>query len=148
MWNNKKSAFVSLVCVYVFMAVLVVCIVLTKLIVESYISWGARPETLFNVLRYSIYASSIPAAVVLVALRQLLTNIVKDKIFIKQNINCIRVISYSIVAFALITFVCGFFYMPYFIISLAAAFMSLIIRVIKNVMAAALEIKSENELTI
>ena len=49
---------------------------------------------------------------------------------------------------ALVCFVSGFFYVPLLIFALGAAFMMLILRVLKSVMATATKLKDENELTI
>jgi hypothetical protein len=47
-----------------------------------------------------------------------------------------------------ITFAAGFYFFSLYFISVAAAFVALILRVLKNIMAAATQIKQENELTI
>ena len=49
---------------------------------------------------------------------------------------------------AVITLVCGMQYIPYLFIAVAAAFVGLMLRVVKNVMENAVELKAENELTI
>ena len=49
---------------------------------------------------------------------------------------------------ALIALASGYFYLPFYIVGTAAGFFALILRVIKNVFCAAIEIKNENELTI
>ena len=45
-------------------------------------------------------------------------------------------------------FVAGFFYLPFFIIGGASLFMAAIMRVLKNVMQAAVEVKNENDMTV
>ena len=49
---------------------------------------------------------------------------------------------------ALITLIGGCIYIPFMVVAVAAAFMGLMLRVVKNVMQNAVEIKAENELTI
>lgn len=59
-----------------------------------------------------------------------------------------RILSWCCAFVALVCFVSGFFYVPFLIFALGAAFMMLILRVLKSVMATAAKIKDENELTI
>ena len=54
--------------------------------------------------------------------------------------------AYALVAFA--TALSGVQYLPFFCAAVAAAFMGLMLRVVKNVMENAVELKTENELTI
>ena len=79
---------------------------------------------------------------------KLLFNIKKDKIFIAANTKYLRRISWCCFAVAFITLVGGIFYIPFSCIAIAAAFVGLMLRVVKNVMQNAVEIKTENELTI
>jgi len=79
---------------------------------------------------------------------KLLFNIKKDKIFISENVKYLRVISWCCFAVALITFVAGIFYIPFLLVAAAAAFVGLMLRIVKNVMQNAVEINEENELTI
>ena len=81
-------------------------------------------------------------------LLKLLFNIKKGDIFITANVKYLRRISWCCFAVAAITFVGGIFYVPFGFIAIAAAFVGLMLRVVKNVMQNAVEIKTENELTI
>ena len=67
---------------------------------------------------------------------------------VKLSLYLTDFITVLLCAAAVITFFSGYFYLPFYIISVAAAFFSLILRVIKNVFRSAIEIKAENELTI
>ena len=49
---------------------------------------------------------------------------------------------------AIISLISTFYYFPWIFIAVAAAFMGLIVRVVKNVVAQAVELKNESELTI
>ncbi|MBQ6708146.1 MAG: DUF2975 domain-containing protein [Clostridia bacterium] len=88
------------------------------------------------------------AYITLYSLLRLLFNIKKDGIFIPPNTQYLRRISWCCFAVAVITFIGGLFYIPFLFISVAAAFVGLMLRVVKNVMQSAVEIKAENELTI
>ena len=69
-------------------------------------------------------------------------------IFDDRNVSLLRLLSWCCVAASLITIVAGHFYLPFFIVGVAAGFFAVILRVIKNVFRAAIDIKTENELTI
>jgi hypothetical protein len=90
----------------------------------------------------------IPAYTLLICLLRLLNNIGSDKVFISQNVRFLRLISWSCFAIAFIYGIFGFYYLISILIAIAAAFIGIIIRVIKNIFEQAIEIKSENDLTI
>jgi len=83
-------------------------------------------------------------------LLRLMHNIYKNDVFILRNVTHLRCLAWSCGYVAAVTFVVGVVlsYLPLLIISFAALFFCLCIRVIRHVMAAAVEIKTENELTI
>ncbi|MBR2937453.1 MAG: DUF2975 domain-containing protein [Oscillospiraceae bacterium] len=51
-------------------------------------------------------------------------------------------------AVSAITLFAGILYIPYLFVSVAAGFVGLMLRVVKNVMENAVQLKEENELTI
>ena len=79
---------------------------------------------------------------------KLLFNIKKEEVFIPKNATYLRIVSWCSFAIALITFVGGFFYMPLLFIAMAGFFAGVLLRVVKNVMYSAIELKQDNDLTI
>jgi hypothetical protein len=79
---------------------------------------------------------------------KLLKNIKADIVFTEQNVSIIRGFSWCLVYVGIVTFASGFFYLPYFIVCGASLFMCAIMRVLKNVMQQAVEVKSENDMTV
>ena len=100
------------------------------------------------VMLTSMYIGVLLAICALYGLIKLLHNITADKVFISENVSFLRLISWCCFGAALVTVVASFEYFPVIIISIAAAFVGLILRVVKNVMQAAVELKEENDLTI
>lgn len=96
----------------------------------------------------AFYCSSPFAGIALYSLIRLLLNILKDETFIKKNVTYIRIVSWCCYAVAIVTAVTGFFYMPLFIITAATGIVGTLLRVVKNLMQSAVELKEENELTI
>lgn len=155
MWNRKRSVKLSISVCLIFLGVLTAGLFFAPWFVETWFSvyrgWdkdgGAMKEmlTLFNLC---FYPCAVFAYLTLYSLLRLLFNIKKDEIFIENNVKYLRRISWCCFAVALITLVGGIFYIPFCFIAVAAAFVGLMLRVVKNVMQNAVEIKSENELTI
>ena len=94
------------------------------------------------------YPSAVFAYVTLYSLLRLLVNIRQEQVFVKANVCYLQRISWCCFAVALITAIGGVQYLPFWFIAIAAAFVGLMLRVVKNVMENAVEIKAENELTI
>jgi hypothetical protein len=155
MWNAKKSTTLSIIVCFIFVIILTVGLFLGPWFIKTwftvYRGWSENSEAMQNMLtlfKWCFYPSSIFAHITLYSLLKLLFNIKRQEIFIQKNVTYLRVISWCCFAVALITFVGGCFYLPFFVVSVAAAFVGLMLRVVKNVMQNAVEIKAENELTI
>ena len=68
--------------------------------------------------------------------------------FCRANVKSLRIISLCFFIVALITFVGCFFYRPFIFIAAAAGFLGLILRVVKNVIQTAVELREESDLTV
>ena len=148
MWSHKRSVLLSLILTDLFGIIALLAVFLLPLIVNTYIVGLHRPAELAPVLLTVCYACLPFALVLLFCLHCLLLHLRKGEIFISGNTTLLRALSLCCAAVSLITLASGYFYLPFYIIGIAAAFFALIIRVIKNIFSAAIEIKSENELTI
>ena len=148
MWNTRKSASLSVVAVYVCIVAFALLLLFAPYLLKLYFNLTSRPSDICTIALMGLYAIAFPIGMALIQLLKLLYNIKADKVFTMQNVMLLRHISWDCFAVALVAFFAGFFYIPFFIIFAASAFMGLVLRVVKNVMAAATEIKSENELTI
>ena len=149
MWNDKKSLILSKLCILLFMALLVVCAVcapwIAYVLVSSSVSAAEAGKTLFMV---TIYIGCVPAAGLLICLYLLLWRIGKERVFIKENIECLRHISWCCFAGAVICLASGFYYLPWLAVGVAAAFMGLVVRVIKNVVEKAVSLQDDADFTI
>ena len=115
---------------------------------DWYIRKTGRKEELRTVIMTVCYICLPAALAALYSLIRLLKNILDGEIFIQGNVLHLRLLSWYCGAVSLITLAAGYFYLPFYLVGLAAIFFTLILRVIKNVFAAAIEIKTENELTV
>ena len=144
MWNDKKSLILSKVCVIFFFIMLVICAVLAPRI-ASWLMYVSRTRLLFRV---TVYAGCVPAGVLLGCLYLLLHRIGKGILFVRKNVECLRYISWSCFAGAAICAASAFYYFPWVAVTVAAVFVGLIVRVVKNIFAAAVALADDAELTI
>ena len=87
-------------------------------------------------------------AAALYGLWRLLRNISEGEVFIPENVSILRLLSWCCIAAGLVCLFSALYYMPFLIVSAAAAFVGLILRVVKNVFAEAVRLKDENDYTI
>jgi len=149
MWNDKKSISLSKLCIFLFMSVLIGIVVSAPWLIRWFLGFsraelkGTEPFFLAT-----IYVGCIPAVILLYSLFSLLRRIEADQVFIKENVECLRRISWSCFMGAGIGFVSVFYYFPWVFVAVAAAFMGLIVRVVKNVVAQAVDLQNEVDYTI
>jgi hypothetical protein len=96
-------------------------------------------------LAYSILVFALLADVLLVAL---LLRVYRERVFTDPSVALIRSISWCCFFVAVAFVAVGFYFHVAWCIALAAAFLGLCVRVTKNVIEEATEIKSENDLTV
>ena len=148
MWNKEKSIGLSKWCVLVFMVLLIGTALSAPWLVGKIMyvrSYLPGSETYFLI---TIFTGCVPAAVLLFCLYRLLHNIETGQVFTQKNVDYLRRISWSCFAGAIICFASVSYYLPWVFVAVAAAFMGLIVRVVKNVVAQAVELKNESDFTI
>jgi len=149
MWSGAKSIRLSKVFVILFLMILLVTVFLGPWIVKWFFVFSrAELEGLEPHFLATIYVGSIPAFVLLICLYRLIRRIEADEVFIAPNVNSLRYISWSCFSGALICVISVFYYDPWIFVAVAAAFMGLIVRVVKNVFSQAVELKNESDFTI
>ncbi len=95
-----------------------------------------------------LYACSVFGWIILYEMFRLIRNIRKGIVFTRQNVAILRAVSLLCLGVGILTFAGGFFYQPLFFVTLAALFLTLVVRVVKNVMQKAVEMKDELDLTV
>ena len=148
MWNSTKSVKLSLALTYIFIVLLITVTFTLPMIVRWYVDIAGRSTNLMATIMVTGYICIPFLGLALLSLRRLLTNIIETRVFIDQNVQMLRRISWCCVFVSGITLIAGRFYLPFLIIGIAAAFFAMIIRVIKNVFRAAIVLKAENDMTI
>lgn len=152
MWTEKNSIALSQISVKVFLGILVGCDVAGWWLVDWFLNWPRyfpMNDLLHRVLfLITLYAASVPAYCLLFCLARLLGNISEGQVFIPQNVRALRSAGWCCVAAALVCLASCFYYIPFLAVAVAAAFMALIIRIIKNVFEQAIGMKAELDLTV
>lgn len=145
---HTKSARLTLCLTFLILIAVMAAAVTLPCLTDWYIRKTGRKEELRTVIMTVCYICLPAALAALYSLIRLLKNILDGEIFIQGNVLHLRLLSWYCGAVSLITLAAGYFYLPFYLVGLAAVFFTLILRVIKNVFAAAIEIKTENELTV
>ncbi len=78
----------------------------------------------------------------------LVRNILKKQVFVTANVNWIRAIRWCCSWVCLVCLPAAWFYLPLVFLAVIMAFLALTVGVVKNVMAAAVELREENDLTV
>lgn len=107
-----------------------------------------RAENIVKTVVYAFYVCAPFAAAAIYFLIRLLLNIIHEVIFTKRNVKYLKIISYICYCVMLITLVFGVLYIPILIIAFATGLLGTLLRVVKNLMETAVEIKNENDMTI
>ncbi len=147
MWNDGKSILLSRICVLVFLAVLVAVAVAAPWLVNTYMNFPNTTNTNTYFL-LTIYAGCVPALLLLINLFSLLRRIDRGAVFVHKNVNSLRYISWCCFAGAAISATSMAYYVPWATVAVAAAFMGLVVRVVKNVFSRAVALQDDADHTI
>lgn len=144
---QNKAKFTLFCCRAIAAVVLALCIFLYDLLswYHSFrnLSWQASAAI------FAGYYLCVPA--VLLALRSmaaLLKRIIAEEVFVSPNVRGIRRICRCCAWVSLVSLLAGIFYPPLLFLFVIMAFLSLTVSVVRHVMAAAVELREENDLTI
>ncbi len=148
MWNKNKSLMLTLIITGVLMFLLTVLVFFMPWILQFYIEVMKRtfaPKTAMLVVFYCLVPFGYA---VLGILMKLLLNLKKENIFIRQNVNLLRFLSWFMSGAAVISVIGGFWYLPFLIVGAVFSFMFMILRVVKSAFAYGSDLKDDNDLTI
>ena len=78
----------------------------------------------------------------------LLLRVKNELVFTSKSVLVVRAVSYCAFLIGILFIALGYFFKIAFVVSVAAVFLGLCLRVVKNVIEKACEIKDENDLTV
>ena len=146
--NSKLSAKFTLWCSRVIaLAVIVLIFAFPRLL-----NWyqGFRPLGLHGAAAVS-FGFYLCVPVVFYALwcvDRIISNLLKDEVFVLANVRYVRRIRWCCAGVSLICLPAAYFYQPLIFMVVIMAFLALIVSLVKNILAAAVELREENDLTI
>lgn len=144
MWSEEKSISLTKFCIMLFMVLLAVVAVTAPWLTEWFVSVSRAGQEEHRVyFMATIYVGFVPAAYLLYSLFKLLRRIESGQVFTDENVELLRRISWSCFAGAVVALVSMLYCNPWVFVAIAAAFMGLIVRVVRNVVAQAVELKKE-----
>lgn len=106
---------------------------------------SAENRLVVHILAYAVLAVIALADILLFSL---LLRVRSGKVFTSASVGLIRGVSWCCCGISAVFAVLGIYFHLAFIVAFAAIFLGLCLRVVKNVIEEATEIKSENDLTV
>jgi hypothetical protein len=125
MWTSSKSILLSRVAVILFMAALVGVAIAAPWLAERLFIFASALGKAYFLL--TVYLGAVPAAFLLISLFRLLRRIEKGSVFIQKNVESLRHISWCCFAGAVVSLASSLYYISWIMVSVAAAFMGLIV---------------------
>ena len=148
-WSDQKSIILTRVVVAGTIAGCGIMTVSGPWLTRWMVSAHALPPASGPVLLGMGYVCAVLAFVMLVSLDKFLRRIEAGQIFVPANVTALRRISWCCVGAAVLCLPAGVgIYLPFAFLGVAAAFMALIVRVLKNAFEQAVRMKDELDLTI
>ncbi len=147
--NTRNSALLTEIFIYILAA----CLLVLDVGLWPLSGWYMKIRNMTGegiriTLVVILYACSVLGWFILWKMLRLIRNIRKGIVFTEQNVSILRAVSLLCLGVGILTFAGGFFYQPLFFVTLAALFLTLVVRVVKNVMHKAVEMKDELDLTV
>ncbi len=145
--NRKISAYLSLI-ICILSALLLIALLITF---PSFFRWFTEKSLNDQYVKHvsiAFYTASPFAAVSLFLLIKLLLNVIHDKVFIRSNVLYLKIISYCCYAVMIISAIFIFYYKSMCYVAFTMGVVGTLLRVVKNVMQSAVELREENDLTI
>ena len=147
-WTKDRSITLSFIFIAVFALILLTADIFCHPITKWFIHLrGMRWQQGVGIMG-TVYVCSIFAWIVLVGMYKLLKNLRRAEVFVEANVRIMRSVSWCCVGAAVTCLVSMIWYVPFVFVAIAAGFMALIVRIVKNVFQQAIVMKDELDLTI
>jgi len=129
--NKTRALKLSMFLINLFLVILVVLAFALPGMITKFVE-TTRSQKLPSVIMITCYPCVPLVGAMLLYLRKLLKNILKDMLFHVESGKCFTRISQLCIAIACITTVAGKSYTPFFVVGVAFAFFALLVFVFKN----------------
>ncbi len=148
MTNEKRSIRITSVLIKIAMILCTTALFLMPYAAKIYETESFQKDIVTVPLLVTFYICAAIGFIILFVLDRLIKNIGSDRIFTDENVRLIKILSYCCFAIAVVTLIFARLRILVFVITFAAAFIGLILRVIKNCFSEAIRLREENEFTI
>lgn len=149
-WSKENSVLLSKVCVIFFAVLLaaldICCYHLVSYLMDVSMVLGGLWDGV--VLMATVYGCSIPGWITLWSLWRILSRLGREEVFVTANAADMRRTSWCCFAVAAVCLAASWVYRPLLVLSAAAGFMGLIVRIVKNCFQLAAEMKDELDYTV
>jgi len=149
-WSRDRSIVLSQVSTRIIMALgVIIAIALPFLCTSGFFDNRAFISTqnvMFIMPAY--YGFCVPAYIALFSLDRLLAAVKREEVFTAQNVRYLRIISWTCFAAALVLLISTLVSITFFALAIIATFFGIILRAVKNLFAAAVELQDESNYTI
>lgn len=146
-WTSENSLKLSRILTTAVLVLACGILFLIPIITQWYDDVSGK-EPIMPVLTVCFYLCDIIAILALWELNVLLKNISKQELFTERNTKCVRIISWCLFGVAAVFAGLSFWRLLALLVAVIAAFVGLILRVVKNMLATAAEMREENDYTI
>lgn len=153
--SRKASVYISITLTVIFFLALIACAVImpkiSGLFVDA-VNGFSKGETIGE--NGKIFVMTVGYLIVLsvgvadIMMFFLLFRVLRGLVFTKTSVSLIRGVSWAAVACGVLFASVGYMFYVVFAVAAAMLFLGLCVRVVKNVVEEATEIKSENDLTV
>lgn len=148
MLNYKRSARFTLWVLAIGSAALLALFIGAPFLMPFLEKIGHGTKTEYTVFLVAFYITATLGFAVIALLFKLLKNVVKERLFVTENVKLLNAVSYLCFAVVPVCFAAGFWFITLFAFSLAALFMGFVVRIVMHSFEYAVEKKEENELTV
>lgn len=148
MTKEKRSIAITSVLIKLAIVLCAAALFLMPYAAKMYEQISFQRDNVTVPLLITFYVCAAFGFVILFVLNKLIKNIGSEKVFIDENVKLLKILSYCCFAIAVVTLIFARFRILVFVITFAAAFIGLILRVIKNCFTEAIRLREENDFTI
>jgi len=149
-WSRDRSIVLSQVSTRIIMALgVILAIALPFLCTSGFFdnrAFIAAQNVMLIMPAY--YCFCVPAYIALFSLDRLLAAVKREEVFTPKNVRYLRIISWACFAAALILAISALVSITFFAFAIISTFFGIILRAMKNLFAAAVELQDESNYTI
>ena len=146
--SGERSIKITSVLIKLAMVLCVIALFLMPQSAKRYEEFSLYGDNVTVPLLITFYSCAAVGFVILFVLDRLVLNMQNKRVFIPENIKLLRILSYCCFIISVITLVFARYRILAFIVTFAAAFFGLILRVIKHCFEEAMRLREENDFTI